>query len=192
MRGTQSNIGTSMVASIGTLRAEASVTPRERLAHTYREERGPIYRYLVALGTNPVEAQDLTQEAFLKLYIAIRKGKQIENTRAWLFTVASNLSLNQKRSQGYRPAATENEMARWLESQADPDGDPEQTLLQSEKALSLGQAIGTLSRQQQACLHLRAEGFRYREIAQILGVKLPTVAEFVRRAIARLKRVMHE
>jgi len=189
-------LGSSAEASIATSAAaaldELAVTARELVGRAYRENRQAIYCYLVALGTNPAEAQDLAQEAFLKLYVAIRKGQRIENLRAWLFTVASNLALNQHRARQYRPAATEQEIAAWLESQTDPRSDPEQALLDTERAIHLNDAIRGLSRQQQACLHLRAEGFRYREIARILGVTLPTVAEFVRRAVVRLKQVMHE
>jgi len=61
-----------------------------------------------------------------------------------------------------------------------------------EAALRLDAAVRGLSPQQQACLHLRAEGFRYREIADTLGVSLATVAEFLRRAIAALRKAMHE
>jgi RNA polymerase sigma factor (sigma-70 family) len=105
---------------------ELVVAAREMVGRAYRENRLAIYRYLIALGTNPAEAQDLAQEAFLKLYVAIRQGQRIENLRAWLFAVASNLALNQHRARQYRPAATEREVAAWLQSQSDPHSDPEQ------------------------------------------------------------------
>jgi RNA polymerase sigma-70 factor, ECF subfamily len=192
MRTLESNAEVSIAPSAQALLDELAVAARELVGCAYRENRLAMYRYLVAVGTNPAEAQDLVQEAFLTLYVAIRKGQRFENLRAWLFTVASNLALNQHRARQYRPAATEQEVAALLQSQSDPDSDPEQALLDTERAIHLNEAIRGLSRQQQACLHLRAEGFRYREIAQILGIALPTVAEFVRRAVVRLKQVMHE
>jgi RNA polymerase sigma-70 factor, ECF subfamily len=192
MRALESNAEVSIAPSAQAVLDELAVAARELVGCSYRANRLAIYRYLVAVGTNPAEAQDLVQEAFLKLYVAIRKGQRFENLRAWLFTVASNLALNQHRARQYRPAASEQEAAAWLQSQSDPRSDPEQALLDTERAIHLNEAIRGLSRQQQACLHLRAEGFRYREIAQILGITLPTVAEFVRRAVVRLKQVMHE
>jgi RNA polymerase sigma-70 factor (ECF subfamily) len=191
-RALESNAEASIAHPAGAVLDDFVVTARELVGRAYRENRLAIYRYLIALGMNPAEAQDLAQEAFLRLYVAIRKGQRIENLRAWLFAVASNLALNQHRARQYRPAATEQDVAAWLQSQSDPHSDPEQALLDSERAVHLSEAIRGLSRQQQACLHLRAEGFRYREIARILGVTLPTVAEFVRRAVVRLKQVMHE
>jgi len=53
-------------------------------------------------------------------------------------------------------------------------------------------AIGSLSPQQRSCLHLRAEGFRYREIAGILGINPSTVGEFLQRAVKRLRKVLYE
>jgi RNA polymerase sigma-70 factor (ECF subfamily) len=192
VRALESSTETSFAHPTGAVLDGLVVNARELAGRAYRENRLAIYRYLITLGTNPAEAQDLAQEAFLKLYVAIRKSQRFENLRAWLFTVASNLALNQHRARQYRPAATEQEVAAWLQSQSDPHRDPEQALLDTERALHLSEAIRGLSRQQQACLCLRAEGFRYREIARILGVTLPTVAEFVRRAVVRLKQVMHE
>jgi RNA polymerase sigma-70 factor (ECF subfamily) len=113
------------------------------------------------------------------------KGTQIHNVRAWMFTVASNLPLNHLRAEIYRPSLSGEDVGRWLESQAQPGADPEKALLERERTVALQEAISTLSSQQQVCLHLRAEGFRYREIAKILGVTVPTVAEFIRRAISK-------
>lgn len=45
-------------------RVELLATARELAGRYYQEERDSIYRYLVSLGTNPSEAQDLTQETF--------------------------------------------------------------------------------------------------------------------------------
>ena len=50
------------------------------------------------------------------------------------------------------------------------------------------QALALLSPQEKQCLHLRAEGFRYREIGEILGLSQWTVVEFLRRALRKLLR----
>ena len=168
--------------------SQSTVTRREYVSQVYKEWRDALYRYLVALGAEPAVAQDLTQELFLKLYETMGKGQPIQNVRAWLYTVASNLALNHFRAEAYRPSISGEDVARWLESQAQPDADPEKALLERERAVFLQEAISTLSPQQRVCLHLRAEGFRYREIAKILDVTVPTVAEFLRRAILKLRK----
>ena len=176
------------VELLGAAEYQRAVTRRELVSQTYEQNRDVIYRYLVALGTKPSVAQDLTQELFLKLYSTIGKGKQIQNVRAWMFTVASNLALNHLRAESYHPSLSGEDVRQWLETQAQPGADPEKALLERERAVALQEAISTLSPQQRVCLHLRAEGFRYREISKILGVAVPTVAEFLRRAISKLRR----
>jgi RNA polymerase sigma-70 factor (ECF subfamily) len=64
--------------------------------------------------------------------------------------------------------------------------------MERERLLRMHRAVKSLSPQQRQCLHLRAEGLRYREIADATGVTISTVAEFLRRAVARLKRAVYE
>ena len=79
-----------------------------------------------------------------------------------------------------------------LETQLCDRGDnPEQAFLARERRLQFHRAVEALSDQQRNCLYLRAEGFRYREIATILGVSDSTVGEFLRRAITRLRKAPH-
>jgi RNA polymerase sigma-70 factor (ECF subfamily) len=66
--------------------------------------------------------------------------------------------------------------------------DPEQNLLERERAVRFHRAIQRLSEQQQRCLFLRLEGLRYPEIGSALGISPSAVGEFIRRAIARLKK----
>ena len=145
------------------------------------ERREEIYVYLVSLGAPPEDAQDMTQESFLKLYLALREGQQIENPRAWLYTVAHNLAVNARLrdEKVFRPSEVGSE-------------NPESLVLASERTEQLRLAIGNLSPQQRSCLHLRAEGFRYREIAGILGINPSTVGEFLQRAVKRLRKVLYE
>jgi RNA polymerase sigma-70 factor (ECF subfamily) len=182
------NGGIDGVGLFGVAGCEATMTPQEYVSRSYEEYRNGIYRYLVALGIEPSVAQDVTQELFLKLFVAVCKGTQIQNVRAWVFTVASHLALSHVRAENHRSSISGDDVARWLESQAQPGVDPEKALLDRERARMLQEAILGLSPQQKICLHLRAEGLRYREIARILGVSVPTVAEFLRRAISKLRR----
>jgi RNA polymerase sigma-70 factor, ECF subfamily len=145
------------------------------------ERREEIYIYLVSLGAPPEDAQDMTQESFLKFYVALREGQRIENPRAWLYTVAHNLAMN-ARLRG----------ARVFEISEVASENPESLVLASERTEQLRLAIGNLSPQQRSCLHLRAEGFRYREIAGILGINPSTVGEFLQRAVKRLRKVLYE
>lgn len=164
------------------------MTIQDRVAQIFSESRTEIYRYVVSLGLDLGQAQEVTQDAFLRLYLVLEKGEQIDNERAWLFRVAHNLGVNARlknnRSEPL-PPGIEDEIP-------DPASNPEQTLLEGDKRRRLRKAIGELSEQQRQCLHLRAEGLRYREIATVIGIKTSTVSEYVRRAISKLRNARNE
>jgi RNA polymerase sigma-70 factor (ECF subfamily) len=75
-----------------------------------------------------------------------------------------------------------------------PDGgkDPEETLLDRERFNAVRNGLAMLSAQESRCLHLRAEGFCYREIAEILNITSSSVAEFLRRAMRKMARYRNE
>ena len=63
---------------------------------------------------------------------------------------------------------------------------PEQAVLAEEKFRRLDKAVRSLAAQERECLMLRAEGLRYREIGEVLGIPTSTVADMVERAIKKL------
>jgi len=155
----------------------------------YSEERELILRYLLSLDAPLADAQELTQEVFLAYYAALLGGAGISVRRAWLFAVASRKFLNWRKSQSRRATlAIDNDAAQ---SVADSAQTPEARLLALEKDRAVHDAIQSLSTQQRICLHLRGEGLHYREIADVLGISVPAVAEFLRRAIVRIRKVVH-
>jgi RNA polymerase sigma-70 factor (ECF subfamily) len=67
---------------------------------------------------------------------------------------------------------------------------PESELLERERMTQFHQAVEGLSEQQRRCLFLRLEGLQYSEIGSALGISASAVGEFLRRAVARLKKGM--
>lgn len=148
----------------------------------YRELRQPLLRYLAGLGLTRDEAQDVVQEAFLSLHKHLTGGGSQENIRSWLFRVAHNRARNHQQS-----------CARRMGEPLDPvfdsvshEATPEQAVLAEEKFRRLDEAIRSLAVQERECLMLRAEGLRYREIGEVLGVPTSTVADTVERAVKKL------
>ena len=161
---------------------------RDQVAQLFIEAREDVYRYLLTLGLYPPQAQEAAQEVFLRLYIALRKGEDIQNRRAWIFRVAHNLGLKVRQRERTMPPFDPELEARVR----DPRANPEKDLLEREHERRLAAAIQELSEQQRRCLFLRMEGLRYAEIGKALGIGAPTVGEFLRRAIARLRKVSDE
>ena len=164
------------------------VTLQDQVAEIYESLRDEVYRYLLVLGVGPDLAQEVCQEVFLRLYGTLRKGQRIDNTRAWIFTVARNCALSARVSD-----AMLDSLEPALEEQLpSASASPERALLDREKFSRLHDAVSSLSPQQRHCLHLRVEGFRYREIADIVGISTSSVGEFLRRAVKRLRGALYD
>src|ERR1700731_251405 len=161
--------------------ARLSATSGEATA-LYRELRKPLLRYLVCLGLSSDEAQDVVQDAFLSLQRHLGSVGTQENIRGWLFRVAHNQARNRQTSYHRRFSEPLHGEMDFL---AD-DATPEQRVLEKEKFRRLAAAIRLLTESERECLLLRAEGLRYREIGEVLGVAVSTVGDTVERAIKKL------
>jgi RNA polymerase sigma-70 factor (ECF subfamily) len=157
----------------------------DQVEKAYEQARNDVYYYLLTLGLNPPEAQETTQDVFLRLYVTLSNGEVIQNVRGWIFRVAHNLGLNVRTRKRESLAIDDIQLAS--------SANPERNAILNQRDRRLREALLELSPQQRQCLHLRAEGLRYHEIADVLGVTTSTVNEFIRRGIAKLKKkVAHE
>ena len=148
----------------------------------FQELRQPLLRYLAGLGLSPDEAQDVVQDAFLSLHNHLSAGGSQANIRSWLFRVAHNRALNSRMSYSRRMG----EPLDPVFDTASADVTPEQAVLAREKLQRLADAVRSLAARERQCLMLRAEGLRYREIGEVLGIATSTVADTVERAIKKL------
>jgi len=167
----------------------AAAELHEQVSQAFLDWREDVYRYLLTLGLHSPQAQDATQEVFLRLYVALCKNEEaILNRRAWVFRVAHNLGLTLRtRETVLRPFDPELEATL-----RDQGSDPESDLMEREKLQRMHRAVESLSSQQRQCLYLRAEGLRYHEIADTLGITISTVSEFLKRAVIRLRKAVYE
>ena len=161
---------------------------QDQVAQLYTETREDVYRYLLTLGVHPPKAQEAVQEVFLRLYTSLKKGEKIESLRGWVFRVAHNYGLKVRARQSSEEKFDPAFEARLMS----PSANAERELLDREKMTRLNSAVEGLSEQQKRVLFLRMEGLRYPEIAHALGISASAVGEFLRRALARLKKVRDE
>ncbi len=138
------------------------------------------------------EAEDVVQEAFLRLHRTLQEGGRLESPRAYLSTVVTRLCIDQLRS---ARARREQYVGEWLPeplvgSEARADEDPAR---HAEVAESLSLAIlalqERLSPEQRAAFLLREVfDYRYDEIARIVG----TSEENARQLVSRARRHVQE
>jgi RNA polymerase sigma-70 factor (ECF subfamily) len=157
---------------------------RQQVAALYVSSHEGVVRYLVAAGFSAHTAEESAQEAFLRLYSALRDGDQIRQPKFWVYKVARHIAINAAR-RGVPQSAFSDTLAATV---ASPDLNAEQQLIEKELAAGFREAMSHLSERQRLCLELRAQGFKFSEIAEVLGIRISTAAEFIRRGIVELKK----
>ena len=146
-----------------------------------------MLRYLMVLGLSAHDGEEIIQESFLLLFQHLRRGKPRQNLRGWVFRVARNLALKQRfANQRHLRLVEFNEAS--LAQHACPNPNPEEQLQNSLRQNRLLAVVRALPEQDQSCLVLRAEGLRYREIAEAMGISLGSVAASLARSLAKLSR----
>lgn len=160
---------------------------RQRIVDLYGDMRPSLRAYLCCLGMTSDQAEDVIQESFLRL-VRHRFEKDADtNLRAWIFRVAHNLSMSVHRSQRRSTSANGDESRQLIRERVDPRPSPEQQILLDERMKLFENAFARLTTKQRQCVLLRAEGFRYREIALILGISVQRVGEVMQRSITLLE-----
>ncbi len=141
-----------------------------------------VYGLLFRLVGNRTEAEDLTQEVFLKLYDhsfkqrLFRAGRE-HNIGAWLYRVATNMGYN----------AIRGRQRRWQRNTLlvpDPQGSPgaEQEVEKRERETAVRLALTQLKPRQAQLLLMRQMGFSYAECAEATGVAPGSVGTLLSRA----------
>lgn len=160
----------------------------DRVLALFQQFRAPVFRFLIRKTRSADNAEDLTQETFLRLLRHLQQQRPLDNPKAWLFTVANNLVVNEHRSERNLKDIDEIMWEQIEQNRAGTDAGPEHLALERERLDRLHTAVLNLTPLQRQCLHLRAEGFRYREVAELLNISTSTVVDAVRRATVKLAR----
>jgi RNA polymerase sigma-70 factor (ECF subfamily) len=162
--------------------------PRSRFDELYGANAVRIGRLCRWLLSDPGEAEDVTQEVFLKLHRALEEGTEAQAWEPWLTTVALNACRDRRRSAWWRRV--------WqpgveLDESKLPGlrRDAEQDLLGREEGARIWVAYRALSTRQQEVFALRhLEGWSTDEVARALGMSSGSVKRHLHRAIGHLRR----
>jgi RNA polymerase sigma factor (sigma-70 family) len=152
----------------------------------YDEVFPALYRYCHRLTGDADVAEDVAQEAFVRMLERAVAG-DLPALRVWLFKAATNairdrwrVSSNRERLLAIHPVTPS----------AAPD--PERELERARKVAAVRGALDTLDARDRELLLMREEGFSYREIADAVGVSATSVGTLLVRAQKRFTDAWHE
>jgi len=151
-----------------------------RLAAQYKDK---IHNYVARMCGDPPEAEDLTQEVFIRAFVAVRGFRGTATFQTWLYKIATNMALDalRRRRRAGPPAVSLDAPIETQESPvqrelADASQDPHRTAATRELQYEVQQAIGALSEKLRVVVVLfDIQGLSYEEIADVLGVPVGTV-----------------
>jgi RNA polymerase sigma-70 factor (ECF subfamily) len=161
--------------------------PDEQASIYFREHSGAVFRYLAGVFQREEDAEEVTQEAFLRLHQALVARADIESPRAWTLTVARRLMLDRLRHEHSATTRTVAVRAEVLEAVRDSAPSPEDTLAERRRRAALSHAVRELSDLERQCLFARAEGLTLKEIGEAVNMDLRRVAEVVARSVRTLQ-----
>ncbi len=174
-----------------TMLSQAQSTPaapralEELFERLYTQYQRPIFSYILRMVGHWEQAEDLTQETFVKAYHALARLPTDSNYRAWLYRIATNACYD---------ALRRRRLIQWLPF-FDDDSGPQSDSPEGAAAetLAVRAALAQLSVDQRTCLVLYIyDNLSTEEIAEIMGCSRGAVKTRLFRARERFRQVYSE
>jgi len=156
--------------------------------------RGRLVRFLRRLGCEEATAQDLAQEALLRLWLRRSSYQASRPVRPYVLAIAHNVWADHQstRRTGAVPLASLSRGAeRLLRAHAVADATPEALLLEGYRRFRIERAVRALPEPERLVFVLaHYEQLAYREVAQVLGIAEGTVKSRMFRAVRALRAAL--
>jgi RNA polymerase sigma-70 factor (ECF subfamily) len=152
------------------------------------EHRSRVYRLALRLTGNQHDAEDLTQDVFVRVFRSLSTYRP-GSFEGWLHRITTNLFLDQvRRRNRQRTEPLDLGAEGWRHAPADPGADPAQLLADAHLSEDVRAALAGLPEQFRVAVVLcDVHGLSYEEIAAALGIKLGTVRSRIHRGRSMLR-----
>jgi RNA polymerase sigma-70 factor (ECF subfamily) len=146
-----------------------------------------LYRVALRMLGDVGDAEDATQEAFERAWLALPGFEGRAAFRTWIYRILTNVCLKNRQRRRHLPLSLDE--AR--DAPDTPQCEPEEIVERADRNRALHRAIAALPPEQRSPLILREyAGCSYEEIAQILGISMAAVRGRLHRARAELMEAM--
>lgn len=156
---------------------------REAFAYVTTEYMSDVYRFAYAILRDRAEAEDITQETFLRLWNKAGDWQPTGRLKSWLLRIAHNLCMDGLRGQKGKTAID------WTEMDL-PDGRPGPTALYAEQEVTqavTGALLSLPERQRTALMLVYLDDCSYAEAAQIMELSVEALESLLARGKGKLK-----
>ena len=154
----------------------------------------PIYNFVYRYVGDMANAEDLTQEVFVKVWKNIKKFDRKKSFKTWIFCIAKNTAFDYLRKKKSIPLSNfENDQGDNIlaDSLADVAPLPSELFDQTDISQKINTALNKLSLNYRAVILLRyKEDFKFIEIAEILDESIDTVKSRYRRGLIELRKFL--
>lgn len=178
------------------LAASALAGSEDAFRELVRRFERPVYSLIVRMVQDPMLAEDLAQEVFVKAYRRLDTYDPERKLSSWLFKIAHNTTIDHLRrgTPETVPLEAEKDDERGGLASVLPDESVESPSAQAERkdlARALEKAIGTLRPEyREAVVMFYAGGASYQEICEVTGLPMGTVKTNLHRARKQLAEQM--
>jgi len=168
------------------------------MAELMARHQDRVYRLALRLLRQPQEAEDASQEVFLKAYLNAQRFVPSSTVAAWLNRITANHCLNLLRSRARRKEVSWDDLETTSHAadgavMATDSGNPLNHLTGQECAAGLQAALSALPENQRQALILKRFGdFSYQEIGEMLGVSPAAVDGLIKRARQKLRQALRD
>jgi RNA polymerase sigma-70 factor (ECF subfamily) len=162
-----------------------------------KKYKNSVYSLVLRMVRNSQEAEDLTQEAFIKAFNSLASFNEEYAFSTWLYKIASNNCIDFFRKRKLQTYSLDKPI-QYKDSEIqheipDPDLNPEKSIMATERNKLIKEAINKLPEKYYRAIVLRhTEEKSYEEISEILGLPLGTVKARIFRAREMLNKALKD
>ncbi|GAA4192729.1 sigma-70 family RNA polymerase sigma factor [Microbispora amethystogenes] len=162
----------------------AGTADEELVRALFDDHAGPLYGYVLRLTGDPGRAEDVVQETLLRAWRnpGVLEGRPV---RAWLFTVARNIVVDQHRARRSRPQETGDEALAVLPADDELD--------RAVESWGVAEALASLRPEhREVLMETYYRGRSVKEASEVLGIPQGTVKSRTYYALRALKLALEE
>lgn len=155
---------------------------QDALALLYEHTHAAVYGFALSILKNKQDAEDVLQDAYIRIWNAAGSYTSAGKPMAWIFTITRNLALMRFREQSRTVAVAPEDWQSLFSNEPS---------VNHEDRLMLASLLETLTDEERQIVILHSmTGLKHREIAELLDLRLSTVLSKYHRALKKLRNAL--